>query len=204
MLGRCPASEIVILYSGKIRDLEADLAGGRVSCPACPGVLGRWGHARGRLVRWRAGAPPRWWRPRRGCCRSCGVTHVLVPADLLPRCRHGIEIVGAALLAYAGGAGHRSIAARAGLAPSTVRNWLRGFAGHVEVLRSIGTRRYYQLDVLAVPIDPAGTPAADALEALARAARATVLAHGAYDSPWPVINFLTGGELLRPGLATAI
>jgi len=118
--------------------------------------------------------------------------------------RHGVEVVGAALVAYAGGAGHRSIAARAGLARSTVRNWLRGFAGQVEVLRSVGTRRYYDLDALAAPIEPAGTPAADALEALARAAWATILAHGAYDRPWPVINFLAGGGLLRPGFVTVI
>jgi hypothetical protein len=61
---------------------------------------------------------------------------------------------------------------------------LVGFAANVEILRQVGTRRYYHLDALATPIDPAGTPASDAVEALARAARATILVQGSYDSPW--------------------
>lgn len=51
MLEWCPVPKVVILYSGKVRDLESDLAGGGVTCPACAGAVGGWGHARARLVR---------------------------------------------------------------------------------------------------------------------------------------------------------
>nr|MDQ2728100.1 hypothetical protein [Actinomycetota bacterium] len=45
-----------------------------------------------------------------------------VPAELLPRRRDSVEVVGAALAAHARGKGHRVIAAELGLPASTVRN----------------------------------------------------------------------------------
>jgi hypothetical protein len=39
--------------------VEAELAGGVLSCPSCRGRLGPWGHARRRVVRCAAGAPIR-------------------------------------------------------------------------------------------------------------------------------------------------
>lgn len=55
----------------------------------------------------------------------------------------------------------------------------------------------------ATPIDPAGTPLADAVEALSRAARAAALHFGS-DCPWAVINVITAGSLLGPGASQAV
>ena len=41
----------------------------------------------------------------------CAVTQVLLPAWCVPRRGYGVEVVGAALLAAAEGAGHRRVAA---------------------------------------------------------------------------------------------
>lgn len=99
-------------------------------------------------------------------------------------------------MGYAAGHGHRRLAARAGLPASTVRNWLRGFAGHADALRQLGTRRYAELDANSCPIEPAATPAGDAVEALAMAARAVRLRLGRSESPWMLINLITAGQLL--------
>jgi hypothetical protein len=186
----------VILYSGKVGDLGADVAAGVVRCPSCGGRLRAWGHARGRIVRSLPGLPPRWWRPRRARCRSCAATHVLLPAALLPRRCDGVEVVGAALGAYAAGHGHRVIAARLERPASTVRNWLRAFGRQADALRIIATVRYGEMDANASPIGPAGSPAADAVEALGSAARAAILRSGTFDHPWAVINMVTAGRLL--------
>jgi transposase-like protein len=188
----------VIVYRSRV-DLEGDLAAGRLSCSRCSGLLGGWGHARGRLVRFSGGSRPRWWRPRRARCRNCGVTQVLIPAWMLPRRRDAAEVIGQAVRAFAAGQGHRRIAQQLGRPPSTVRGWLRAFCGHLEQLRVLGTVSYADLDANARPLEPAGSPAADALEALSAAARSVVVRFGPdNDGPWAVINTLTGGGLLRP------
>ena len=50
-------------------------------------------------------------RPDRARCRRCAVTQVLLPVWCVPRRGYGVEVVGAALLAAAEGAGHRRVAA---------------------------------------------------------------------------------------------
>ena len=50
-------------------------------------------------------------RPDRARCRRCAVTQVLLPVWCVPRRGYGVEVVGAALLAAAEGAGHRRAAA---------------------------------------------------------------------------------------------
>ena len=178
--------------------IEADLAAGRLSCGVCGGALRPWGHARPRATRGPGGRTG-WWRPRRAVCRPCRRTDVLLPAWLLPRRRDHIEVIGRALVGYAAGAGHRRLAAQAGLPPSTVRNWLRAFAAHVDRLAAVGAARYYRLDLNPTGIVPTGTPAGDTVEALARAARAARLRLPTTAGPWPLINVLTCGQLLRAG-----
>jgi len=65
--------------------VEADLAAGRLRCPACDGSLARWGFARERHVRTLDAV--RSITPRRACCQRCETTHVLLPAWAVPRRR---------------------------------------------------------------------------------------------------------------------
>jgi hypothetical protein len=53
------------------------------------------------------------------------VTHVLLPVTLLRRRAYLADLIWAALVVKAAGAGHRVIGARFGVPVSTVRGWLR-------------------------------------------------------------------------------
>lgn len=111
--------------------VERRLGEGLLACPGCGGRLSRWGHAPARSVRG-LGVVMLWVRPRRARCSGCGVTHVLLPVSCLLRRADTVDVIGAALAARAGGAGHRSIAAQLGRSPQTVRGWLRRFACRLE------------------------------------------------------------------------
>lgn len=112
--------------------VESRLVGGEVLCPSCPdGVLVRWGFARVRRVVGMAESV----RPRRSRCRTCSVTHVLLPVTLLLRRAYVAELIWAAVVAKAGGVGHRRIGHRLGIPGSTVRGWLRVMTGRAEVVR---------------------------------------------------------------------
>src|SRR2546430_1044722 len=63
--------------------VESRLVAGQIACPGCGGELRPWGHARWRTLR-DHGRPVR-LRPRRSRCRSCLVTHVLLPVLALLR-----------------------------------------------------------------------------------------------------------------------
>lgn len=113
--------------------VECRLAAGEVSCPSCPdGKLAGWGFARCRPVVGMAEPV----RPRRSRCRSCLVTHVLLPVTLLLRRAYLADLIWAALVAKAAGAGHRAIGARFGVPVGTVRGWLRVIGGRAEVVRN--------------------------------------------------------------------
>lgn len=174
-------------------EVERDLCAGQLSCPTCAGVLGPWGFARWRTVRDEDGESRR--RPRRGRCRSCLLSHVLLARDCLRRRRDAVAAIGAALVAKAAGRGHRMIAAALGLPDSTVRGWLRRFAAWAETIRVHFTVWAHALDPELAPIGPAGSPVGDALEAIAVAARAVSLGFGVRP-PWQTASALTGGALL--------
>jgi Domain of unknown function (DUF6431) len=173
--------------------VEADLVGGALSCPSCRAALGPWGHGRRRVLRCPAG--DRWLRPRRARCRGCAGTHVLLPDVALLRRQDEVVVIGAAIEAHVGGEGHRRIAARLGVPVGTVRGWLRRFAQRAELVRAHFTRCAVALDAELGPVLPAGSGVADALEAVAVAARAWVLRFGPGD-PWRIASVLSGGVLL--------
>jgi hypothetical protein len=104
-------------------------------------------------------------------------------------------VIGEALRQAAGGDGHRTIARRLGRAPGTVRGWLRAGRRRSEQLRYCGTRWAYALDPELGAIPPAGSPLADAVQALSSAARAWVLRLGPVVCPWELVVWLTGGLL---------
>ncbi len=131
-----------------------------------------------------------------GCrCRLRPWGHVLLPDDSLDRRRDAIDVIGAALVAKAGGAGHRVIAAALDLPPTTVRGWLRRFGAMAERIRAHFTRWAHAFDPELETINPAGSAFADAVEAVGTATRAAVRRLGTRP-PWSVASVLSGGALL--------
>lgn len=170
---------------------------GRVACPDCGGRLARWGFAQPRVIRTREGQ--RTLRPRRARCAGCERTHVLLVSWALPRRRDSAAVIGAALASGARGVGHRPIAAGLGRPAGTVRGWLRRARERCEPIRASATGWAYALDASLGAILPAGGPLADAVEAIATAARAMVLRLGATRAgPWELAVWMTGG-LLQTG-----
>ena len=183
----------MLIVSADPDRVEQDLASGAVACPDCPGTIGPWAHARRRAVRGETG--PVVLHPRRGRCRGCGKTHVLLPDVVLARRVDAAAVIGAALLGGASGAGHRRVAALIGRPADTVRGWLRRARAAAEAIRAHFTAWAHALDPLLAPVTPAGSALADALEAIAIAARAASLRFG----PRPVWSWaasLSGGALL--------
>src|ERR1019366_8849925 len=94
------------------------------SCPRCSGPLRRWGQARWRVIR-DGGAGDFRCRPGRVRCAHCGVTQVVLPADMLLRRRDSVAVIGKAWRCFAGGTGSRRVARLLGVPTETVRGWLR-------------------------------------------------------------------------------
>ena len=179
--------------------VEELLGNGLLSCPGCGGRLGGWGHASRRPV-FTAGRVPVAVRPRRARCAGCGGTHVLLPAWLLARRCDGTAVIGDMLARAARGQGFRSIAAVTGVPEGTVRCRLRRFRSVAGRVREFFTRLAGMLAVDPVPLDPAGSPLADAVVAVAAA---TAAARGRWPgmlavSGWELAAVLTLGSFLSP------
>ncbi|WP_101930929.1 hypothetical protein [Mycobacterium intracellulare] len=179
--------------------VESRLAAGEIGCPDCGGVLGGWGHARVRRI---AGlAYP--VRPRRARCRTCAVTHVLLPVTTLLRRAYAAERIWAALTARGEGAGHRRIGVSLGVPAATVRGWLRRTGSRLETVRVwfLGVAVAAGVDA-AIP-DGAGCPWRDMLAAVATATAAIRFRFGAAGllgavTPDRVAVAASGGRLLAP------
>jgi hypothetical protein len=183
----------MLIVEADVAVVERDLVAGRLACPGCRGVLARWGFARARVLRCRLG--DLLLRPRRAKCRACAGTHVLLSDRALVRRQDEVAVIGAALVAMVAGRGHRRVAADAGLPVSTVRGWRRALVAGAEAIRVHFTRLAHALDPQLDAIVSAGSVAADALEAVAVAARAFVLRFGS-GPVWSVVSALCGGLLL--------
>lgn len=173
--------------------VETDLIEGRLACPTCGRGLRPWGHGVEREVRLRVGSERR--RLRRSNCGVCGVTHVLVPEDMLARRRDAVEVVGAALTAKARGQGHRRIAVDLGRPESTVRGWLRRFAVMAGALREHFTRWAHALDPGHDRCSPGGSVFFDAVEAIGVLGIVAVHRFGPRPA-WSLASVVTGGGLL--------
>ena len=184
--------------------VERQLAGGELGCPSCGGVLGGWGNAAERRVRVLDGDDVR-LRPCRSRCRGCGGTHVLLPAWCLLRRADAAGVIGAALEAAAAGGGHRKIAGLLGRPPSTVRGWLRRFAGQAEPVRAFFTVLLARTSP--DPVMPAGAagPVAAAVSAVAGAAAAVAARWPQVGEVpvWAAASAASGGRLLAPGWPAA-
>jgi hypothetical protein len=175
--------------------VESDLCAGRLGCPVvgCSGVLGPWGWARERIVR---GAGR--LLPRRGRCRGCGRTQVLLPASVLLRRADAVTVIGAGLLAKAGGAGHRRVAVLLQVPSSTVLGWLRRIGRVAERVLAVLAAAAAQLGVEFTLPAPTADPVAAVVEMLGALAAAIARRLGGSCSPWRLAAVLTGGRLLAP------
>ena len=177
---------------------EQTLLAGQLACPTCQGVLRPHGWARRRTIRG-PGARRLVVTPRRARCPSCARTHVVLPAELVPRRADSAEVIGQALVDKALGAGWRTIAERTGHSPSTVRRWLRAArATDVDWLFQRGIQTAIQLDPAMVhawkqPRDPLVA----ALDILLRAAETYRRLLNPYPL-WALVNAIVGGRLLAP------
>jgi hypothetical protein len=115
-------------------------------------------------------------------------------------------VIGAALEAAAAGAGFRKIAQMLGRAASTVRGWLRRFAGRAEAVREFFT-------VLLARTSPDPVMPAGAASTVAAAVSAVAGAAAAVSQRWPAVGQVpvwqaasaaTGGLLLAPGWPPAV
>ena len=156
------------------------LLAGLITCPepGCGGVLRVWSRARVRQVR-RLDGELITLRPDRARCRCCAVTQVLLPVWCVPRRGYGVEVIGAALLAAAEGAGHRRAAAVVEAPAGTVRGWLRAIRAGADALTA---RAVEVAEAAGASLFPPGTPARwagralpETVSALGTAARAFAL-----------------------------
>ena len=91
---RCTDMQMVEPDAGSV---ETRLVAGEIACADCGGELRPWGYARRRTLR--DHGKPVSVRPRRSRCRSCMVTHVLLPVLLLLRRADLAATIGEALVA---------------------------------------------------------------------------------------------------------
>jgi hypothetical protein len=128
---------------------------------------------------------------------------VLLPVSCLLRRACSVDVVGAALTANAvRGAGCRSIGAGLGVPATTVRGWLRRFAGRAEAVRVFFTGLAVATGVDVGAPGPAGGPVADAVAALGllwgAARQRFERAFAATVTGWQVGCSASGGRLLSP------
>ena len=174
--------------------VESRLVAGQIACPGCGGELRPWGHARWRTLR-DHGRPVR-LRPRRSRCRSCLVTHVLLPVlALLRRLDLAAVIVEALVARHLEGRSRVEVARLAGAPWDTVRGWLRRFERRAGEIRAELAALAHRWDADLGPIEPRATEALDALEAMGLATAAAVRRFG--PTPlWALVAGASGGRLL--------
>jgi hypothetical protein len=128
------------------------------------------------------------------------VTHVLLPVGVLARRADTVAVIGSALVEKASGCGHRVIAAGLGRPVSTVRGWLRRFAGRAEQVRVWFTGLLVAVAADPRVPEPAGSPVADAVAAIEAAGRAVADRFAVrMVTSWRVAGAASNGRLLAPG-----
>ena len=132
-------------------------------------------------------------RLRRGRCRSCRATHLLLPSWAVPRRADSAGVIAqAAALSVRHGAGSVRLGAQLGVPPGTVRGWLRRLRARAGQLLQEATARFgFLVVVIETPAgrDP-GPAGADGLVRRRRAGRrrrahAATRWHGACLIPGP-------------------
>jgi transposase-like protein len=164
----------------------AGLASGALACPWCgTGRLRARGYGRERVIG-ALGGGRRWLRPRRGRCRSCGATHILLPAWSAPGRAGAVGVIArAAAASVLHGTGTARLGAELGVPAATVRGWLRRLrerAGQMLQEAAAGFGRLVAVIEAPEgrdpsPPGPAGARLGDALALVAACAAAAVRWH---------------------------
>lgn len=182
------------MVEADLASVEARLGAGEIVCVDCGGELRPWGWARWRTLRDHGRAVR--LQPRRSRCRSCLVSHVLLPTLVLLRRADLAGVIGEALLAsYRGGKKRREVAAEAGVSVATVRGWRRRFAERATEIRTHFSTLAHRWDPELGPIQDQGSAVLDALEVIGVAAAAGVR-HFGPQPLWSLVAGASGGRLL--------
>jgi hypothetical protein len=120
---------------------------------------------------------------------------VLLPNVCLLRRCDAVEVIGAAVLLAATGAGYRQVAEQLGLPAETVRDWLSRFRSRGELVAAHFWRWARALDGALLPPNAVDSPLLDAVEAIGVCTRAASL-WLARRPAWSWVSALTGGRLL--------
>jgi hypothetical protein len=169
------------------------------------GRLRAWGYGRERIIR-ALGGERRRLRPRRGRCRSCGATHILLPAWSAPRRADAVGVIArAAAASVLHGTGTARLGAELGVPAATVRGWLRRLRERAGQLLQEATAEFGRLVAVIEtpegrdpsPPGPTGSRLGDALALVAACSVAAVRWHGRAEAD---LEALAG----RFGLATAL
>jgi hypothetical protein len=127
---------------------------------------------------------------------------------LLRRMYSAQVIMDALITKVALGAGWRRVAAEVGVPGSTVRGWLRRFAGRAEVVRVFFTRAGVATGIDVAAPGPTGSLIGDALAAVGMVVAAVRQRFGGVvagvaiagePAGWQVASAASGGRLLSPG-----
>jgi len=118
---------------------------------------------------------------------------------VLLRRADAVTVIGAGLLAKAGGAGHRRVAVLVGVPASTVRGWLRRITVVADRVLAVLSASAAELGVDFLPPVRAAGPVGAVVELVGALARGATLRLGGSWEPWRLAAVLTGGRLVCPG-----
>ena len=112
-------------------DVEQQLVGRHIRCPACGTSLRPWGHDRPRHIR--VGLTDRRTKTvirRRARCPTCQVTHIIQDPRLADQRKDTARVIRHALTLKRKGHGYRHAADQTDRPDSTIRNWYRHSRTH--------------------------------------------------------------------------
>lgn len=188
-----PGGTLTLIVASDPSRVETELRSGKLKCPHCRGELRPWGSARQRVLRLRDGQES--VAPRRGRCRACSKTAVLLPDRFLVRRVDEAAAIGAALVAKNDGQGYRKIAEKLARPAETVRGWLRRFTERAETVDAHFRNWALVLDPQLDQLPPPRSAFGGALEAIGVATRAAIVMLG-WLPTWSWASRMTAGRLL--------
>lgn len=191
----------MVSISGTFEECRNALRTRKVPCPDCGRPMRPRGFL-GPLRKLRDGTGCDWPGRPRGHCDRCGRSHVLQPSSVVAHRSDSLEVLAAALLAFAGGARPADVAAAARIPARTARGWLaqaRTFAGA-------------HLPAFAVMLDGLGgqgmlprigenPPLRELAPVLRAVTESAARKYGGREIPeWERVNLVCRGRFLSPSL----